>query len=76
MNEIVTYASKLSALRRLGHEVFVLTACKATGDDDPYTINLRGFASPPSLWDRAMFRLALDGATYEADIVGDSRCYH
>ena len=66
-NGIVTYASQLvPALRRLGHEVFVLTACKATGDDDPYTIDLRGFASPPSLWDRAMFRLALDGATFKA----------
>ena len=49
-NGIVTYASQLvPALRRLGHEVFVLTACKATGDDDPYTIDLRGFVSPPSL---------------------------
>ena len=57
-NGIVTYASQLvPALRRIGHEVFILTAAKRADDDDPYTIDLRRVASIPTFWDRAMFRL-------------------
>ena len=52
-NGIVTYASQLvPTLRRLGHEVFVLTFQKLADDDDPHTIDLRSFCSIPSLWDR------------------------
>ena len=57
-NGIVIYASQLvPALRRLGHEVFVLTPDKKTGDADPYTVDLRGLASVPTFWHRAMFKL-------------------
>ena len=56
---IVTYASQVvPALRQLGHEVFVLTNHKTADEDDPYTIDLQYFSSPPTLWQRAMFRLA------------------
>ena len=48
-NGIDTYASQLvPALRRLGHEVFVLTANKAADHRDPYTIDLRSFARMPN----------------------------
>src|SRR5262249_45868074 len=66
-NGIVTYASQLvPALRRLGHEVFVLTSRKEQNNDDPYTIDLRALAPAPTLWDRAMFRVAPDTASYKA----------
>jgi glycosyltransferase involved in cell wall biosynthesis len=66
-NGIVTYASQLvPALRRLGHEVFVLTPRKETNYDDPYTIDLQALASAPTLWDRAMFRVALESSRYKA----------
>jgi glycosyltransferase involved in cell wall biosynthesis len=66
-NGIVTYASQLvPALRRLGHEVFVLTFAKGAIDDDPHTIDLRSFASAPTLWRRAMFKLAPDTAAFNA----------
>jgi glycosyltransferase involved in cell wall biosynthesis len=66
-NGIVTYASQLvPALRRLGHEVFVLTPRKETNDIDPYTIDLQALASAPTLWDRAMFRVVPERASYKA----------
>jgi len=56
---IVTYASELiPALRRLGHEVYVLAGRKATDDDDPYTIDVRHFSRALSLWNRVVFRFA------------------
>jgi glycosyltransferase involved in cell wall biosynthesis len=62
---IMTYASRLvPALRRLGHEVFVLTPRK--DDNDFYTIDLRDFSSTPKLWNRAMFRLAPEHARFKA----------
>src|SRR5947209_6122127 len=64
---IVTYAAQLvPALRRLGHEVFVLTAHKGPDDNDPHTIDLRNFSCPPNLWERAMFRLAPATASFNA----------
>src|SRR5260370_382038 len=64
-NGIVTYVSHLvPALRRLGHEVFVLTPSNSLEDDDPYTIDLRSFSSAPSVWDRAMWRLAPANANF------------
>ena len=58
-NGIVTYASQLvPALRRLGHRVFLLTFDKAACDNDNFTIDLRTYAFTPSLWNRAMFRVA------------------
>lgn len=64
---IVTYASQLvPALRRLGHEVFVLTAGKM--DSDSYTVSLRDSAQNPTLWDRALFQLSPDFASYKAAV--------
>lgn len=66
-NGIVSYASQLvPALRRLGHEVFVLTPAKATGDSDHYTIALRDFAAAPTLWNRAFRKLAPDLAAFRS----------
>jgi glycosyltransferase involved in cell wall biosynthesis len=66
-NGIVTYASQLvPTLRRLGHQVFVLTFDKRIDDKDTYTIDLRKFASSPSLWDRAARRLAPARASFKA----------
>ena len=64
-NGIVTYSSYLvPALRRLGHEVFVLTGWKIGNDSDPYTIDLQHFARTPSLLDRAIRRFAPETSTY------------
>ena len=66
-NGIVTYASHLvPALRRLGHEVFVITPNKKLADDDPYTIDLHSFSSPPSVISQAMWNLAPATANFEA----------
>ena len=66
-NGIVTYASQVvPALRRLGHEVFVLAAHKGADDNDPYTIDLRNFASKPNLWDRATFKFIPATAAFNA----------
>jgi glycosyltransferase involved in cell wall biosynthesis len=66
-NGIVTYLSQLvPGLRRLGHEVFVLTPLKGTECDDPYTIDLQSFASTRTLWDRAKYRLAPETAKFNA----------
>jgi len=64
-NGIVTYASQLvPALRRLGHEVFVLTPHKAPDDNDPHTIDLRNFSSISNLWYRLMFKVAPETASF------------
>jgi glycosyltransferase involved in cell wall biosynthesis len=64
-NGIVTYASQLvPALRRLGHDVLILTLNKTVNGSDPYTIDLRTFLSTPSLRRRVMFRLAPDDAAF------------
>ena len=74
-NGIVTYASHLvPALRRLGHEVYVLTG-DVVGDRDPYTVDLRDFSSEPSLWDRAMFKLAPETAHFKKNIDRDRARY-
>ena len=58
-NGIVTYASQLvPALRRLGHEVFLLTAHYAKSDYDPYVTDLRNFLPKRSLWNRLTWRIA------------------
>ena len=57
-NGIVTYASYLvPALRRLGHTVYVLARSKADEDDDPYTLDLRKYVPPRSLWHRALYKI-------------------
>ena len=64
-NGIVTYASQLvPALRRLGHEVFVLTGTK--DDNDPYTLDVRKFTPTPTIWDRAAYKLMPDYAVFKA----------
>jgi len=60
-NGIVTYASQLvPALRRLGHEVYVLTPLHGAGDEDPRTIDLQPYFSKTTPWDRLMFKLFPD----------------
>jgi glycosyltransferase involved in cell wall biosynthesis len=71
-NGIVTYASNLvPALRRLGHEVFVLT--DATRDSDAYTIELRRYAEKPNLLDKVLFRLAPESKRFKATSVAMTR---
>jgi len=66
-NGIVTYLSQLvPSLRRLGHEVFVLTPLKATECDDPYTIDLQSFAAARTVWGRARYILAPETAQFSA----------
>jgi glycosyltransferase involved in cell wall biosynthesis len=66
-NGIVTYASLLvPALRRLGHEVFVLTFHRSADDRDPYTIDLGNFIPVPNFWDRAMYRIAPEIASFNS----------
>lgn len=63
-NGIVTYASHLvPALRKLGHEVFVLTI--EAGHDDPHTIDLQKFWPAPSRWRLAMSKLAPSRASFD-----------
>jgi glycosyltransferase involved in cell wall biosynthesis len=68
-NGIVTYASHLvPALRRLGHEVFVLTPHRSADAKDPYTIDLGSFAPVPNVFDRVMFKLIPENAIFNAMI--------
>ena len=63
-NGIVTYAAQLvPALRRLGHEVYILTH-KANAED-PYTVDLSGFAPPRTFLRRATNRLFPHVAVYK-----------
>jgi glycosyltransferase involved in cell wall biosynthesis len=65
-NGIVTYASQLvPALRRLGHEVFVLAGYIESGHEDPYTIDLRRFVPAQTLFCRVMFRVAPEVANFK-----------
>ena len=64
-NGIVTYAGQIiPALRRLGHEVFVLSA-SSESDADPYVIDIRRYQSPRSLWQKILFKL-VPGASFGA----------
>ncbi len=64
-NGIVTYASWLvPALRRLNHEVFVLTFDKAASHDDDQTIDLRSYAATPNFLHKAMFKLIPEAAVF------------
>jgi glycosyltransferase involved in cell wall biosynthesis len=64
-NGIVTYASHLvPALRRLGHEVFVLT-CDPGESTDPHTINIRRFSPKPNILNKAWYQLAPEAAHYK-----------
>jgi glycosyltransferase involved in cell wall biosynthesis len=65
-NGIVTYASQLvPALRKLGHDVFVLAAYTEPGHADPYTIDLRNYELAPTLFSRVMFRVAPEAANFQ-----------
>jgi glycosyltransferase involved in cell wall biosynthesis len=67
-NGIVTYMSHLvPALRRQGHEVFVLTFFRGAECDDPHTIDLQSFAPKRTLWDRAKYRLAPETSRFNAE---------
>jgi glycosyltransferase involved in cell wall biosynthesis len=64
---IVTYTAQLvPALRRLGHEVYVLTSNLTTEPDDPYTIDLKRYMPESALWNRALSKLAGVPSTYRA----------
>jgi glycosyltransferase involved in cell wall biosynthesis len=64
-NGIVTYASYLiPALRRLGHEVFVIVRHKSADDRDPYTIDLRNFGLVPNIWNRVLFCISPEFASF------------
>lgn len=63
-NGIVTYASYvIPALRKLGHELFVITP-SAKDESDPYLIDLKKYSEPPPLWNRALFKLSPTDAFY------------
>ena len=63
---ITTYASQLvPALRRLGHEVFLLTFEKGPDDSDPHSIDLQRFVPSQTLWDRAMYKIAPTRAVFK-----------
>jgi glycosyltransferase involved in cell wall biosynthesis len=61
-NGIVTYAAQIvPALRRLGHEVFILTpGCE--GGADPYLIDIRQYERAPSVWQKLLVKLFPDAA--------------
>lgn len=64
---IVTYASYLvPALRKLGHEVFILAQQKMTEDDDPHIIDLQHFCPGRTLWQRTTYRIAPNAALFRA----------
>jgi glycosyltransferase involved in cell wall biosynthesis len=64
-NGIVTYAAQIvPALRQLGHDVFLITLNKR--DDDPRTIDLRGFFPRPTVISRIYARINFDMATITA----------
>lgn len=66
-NGIVTYASHMvPALRRMGHEVFVLTP-QSNDPGDRYTIDLRRFNERPQFWRRALFRVSPASAHYSEE---------
>src|SRR5438105_4434372 len=61
----VTYASQLvPALRKLGHEVFMLTFQKDSQESNPHTIDLRRVVNR-TLWTRIMSRLAPTRASFK-----------
>jgi len=64
-NGIVTYAAQIvPALRQLGHDVFLITLNKQ--DDDPRTIDLRGFFPKPTVFTRIYARINFDMAMMSA----------
>ena len=69
-NGIVTYASYLvPALRRLGHKVFVLAAHNMDDQNDPYTIDLEKYEPSPTLWGRALTKVAPGRCGFQFAIV-------
>src|SRR5580704_4023851 len=64
-NGIVTYAAQLvPALRRLGHEVFVVTPRKAQDSNDPRVIDLCRFAPTQSFWHHLLAKLDFETAAF------------
>jgi glycosyltransferase involved in cell wall biosynthesis len=65
-NGIVTYTSHLApALRRLGHQVYVLTF-NNVGATDPFTIDLKKFGTGRSFRDRLTWRFAPARGSFDA----------
>jgi glycosyltransferase involved in cell wall biosynthesis len=72
----VTYASQLvPALRKQGHEVFILTFRKNADDSDPRTMDLRRFVNR-TWWNRATLRLAPTRASFKqtANAIASALC--
>jgi len=66
-NGIVTYASHLvPALRRLGHEVYVLAPKLPAGYSDPYVIDLGHYSPERRIWDRMVSKLAPESGLFKA----------
>src|SRR5229473_1372333 len=64
-NGIVTYVGNLvPALRRLGHEVFIVTNNAFDGDQN--SIDLRSYKRPLPIWHRALFKVAPEAAAFKA----------
>ncbi|MBR0725041.1 glycosyltransferase family 4 protein [Bradyrhizobium manausense] len=62
-NGIITYASQIvPALRRLGHEVYVLTPQASVSSNDPFTIDLSQFSPTgfSGLWSRLRRQSAIE----------------
>jgi glycosyltransferase involved in cell wall biosynthesis len=65
-NGIVTYAAYLvPALRRIGHEVHLLTFHCTVGDKDPWTIDLQQYSPRTTVRDRVKFWLYPATASFE-----------
>jgi len=64
-NGIVTYASHLvPALRRLGHEVYVITPHNTTEIKDRWTIDLQRISRKATIWDRVKSKLSPETARF------------
>ncbi|WP_316204880.1 MULTISPECIES: glycosyltransferase family 4 protein [unclassified Bradyrhizobium] len=65
-NGIVTYAATLvPALRRLGHDVYILTSYFLDSAPDEYTIDLRSIDIQPSIFARLIGRLSPERFIYD-----------
>lgn len=66
-NGIVTYAGYLvPALRRLGHQVYVLTNNPTRGYEDPWIVDLRNFSAGARIWNRLMFKVSPAAARFNS----------
>src|SRR6185312_2180399 len=68
-NGIVTYAGQLvPALRKLGHEVFVITSNFTAETPDEHTLDLNNIPASRSMWSRLRSRLRPQDAFLNASV--------